>query len=149
MGLDMYLKGRIYVGANYEHNNVNGVIYLTKNGEELDIPFNKITDISIDLGYWRKANAIHGYIVDNFAGGEDDCRDIYLNSDNLKELLKRCKLVQENPDLAPDLLPTKQGFFFGNYEYNDYYFQDIKDTIEIIENALKHKNVSYIYQSSW
>lgn len=33
MGLDMYLSKKIYIGANYEHNNVKGKINLTK-GEE-------------------------------------------------------------------------------------------------------------------
>jgi hypothetical protein len=149
MGLDMYLTGKIHVGANYEHNNVSGVVYITKRGKEIDIPLKKVTDICIDLGYWRKANSIHGYIVDNFADGVDDCKEIYISKQGLNQLLDQCKIVLANPDKAEELLPVTAGFFFGSDEYNEYYFQDINDTINIIESALKHENVSYYYQASW
>lgn len=38
MGLDMFLNKRIYVGANYEHNNVNGTIELTSGEKTSQLP---------------------------------------------------------------------------------------------------------------
>jgi hypothetical protein len=149
MGLDMYLTGKIRVGANYEHNNVSGVVYITKNGKEIDIPLKKITDICIDLGYWRKANAIHAYFVDNISGGLDECQEMYLDRSDLIDLLDKCSQVMANKDKASEILPTKSGFFFGDTEYNNGYFDDIQLTIDILQAALKYDNIGYYYQASW
>ena len=45
------------------------------------------------------------------------------------------------------LLPTQSGFFFGSTEIDDYYYQDLEETIRII-NSL-NPNGDYYYQSSW
>jgi hypothetical protein len=54
-------------------------------------------------------------------------------------------------DSAKDLLPVQEGFFFGNYEYNEYYFSDIQDTIDQLESILKDVPADWElkYQSSW
>lgn len=61
------------------------------------------------------------------------------------------KLIKD-PSVAEELLPVTQGFFFGGYEYDEYYLQDIKDTIDIITKILKttdfDKEAIY-YISSW
>jgi hypothetical protein len=44
--------------------------------------------------------------------------------------------IIKDPTVASELLPTASGFFFGNNDYNEYYYQDLLDTKEIIENAL-------------
>ena len=52
--------------------------------------------------------------------------------DMLLELKQVCEQVIENPEKAPDLLPTKSGFFFGSQEYNDNYFAILHDTVSQI-----------------
>lgn len=105
------------------------------------------------VGYWRKANAIHQWFVDNVQDGEDDC-DYHneVTKEVLEDLLDICQQVLDNHDLAYELLPTQSGFFFGGTEYDEYYFDDIKDTIEIIKNVLEttdfDKEMIY-YVSSW
>ena len=189
MGLDMYLTRKKYVGANYEHNKVKGVVYITKNDKELPIDFNKITYIEEEIAYWRKANQIHNYMVENFADGNDDCRPIYLYLENLEKLLSVCqkvrksinlvdgKLIQsysfnekgekiynymdgkviEDPSVCEELLPSCEGFFFGDTEYNEWYVKDIDYTIKMLKKTIKeekemNKNGIYnefIYQASW
>lgn len=149
MGLDMYLTGKIYIGANYEHNDVSGSINLKKAGMDVDVPIDKIDNIEIGLGYWRKANAIHKFFIDNCGRGDSEAQCMYVERDALKELLELCKRVEKNHDIAEALLPTQSGFFFGYTEYNDYYFNCINDTIHIIEDALKYKYVDYYYSASW
>jgi len=82
MGLDMYLKKRTYVGANYDHNNVKGSIYLTvgKNCKELPIQLNRVSYIEENVGYWRKANHIHAWFVENVQNGVDDCKGNYIQT---------------------------------------------------------------------
>lgn len=102
-----------------------------------------------DLGYWRKANAIHGYIVRSHADGVDKCQKIKLTRGDLIELYARCLTVLLDISKAKDLLPPTEGFFFGSYEVDDGYRQDLGDTVEIINKALETKKRVFIYQASW
>ncbi len=107
-------------------------------------------DVSINVAYWRKANQIHKWFVDNVQGGEDNCGEYYVSREKLKELLTTCRqaLFKKDPS---ELMPSA-GFFFGSYDIDQYYWQDIKDTIKqiapLIEND-EYKDLSYYYQSSW
>lgn len=50
--------------------------------------------ISEQVGYWRKANAVHKWFVDNVQGGEDDCayhREV--TADDLETLRDLCKTI--------------------------------------------------------
>ena len=57
-------------------------------------------------------------------------------------------LVIEDPKVAMELLPTTSGFFFGGTDYDQYYIEDIKETIKILTKALKEDG-DYYYNSSW
>ena len=137
------------------------------------------------VGYWRKANQIHNWFVENIQDGVDDCdyhREV--TEEDLKELLGICERVlascefvdgkinngytfDENcnrvpiledgkyikdPSVAMELLPTGSGFFFGSTDYDEYYVDDIKETIDIITRVLEttdfDKEMVY-YVSSW
>lgn len=43
-----------------------------------------------EVAYWRKANAIHKWFVDNVQDGKDDCREYDVDLDNLEELRGTC-----------------------------------------------------------
>jgi hypothetical protein len=67
-------------------------------------------------------------------------------------LLLICKQALEDKTKASSLLPTQQGFFFGGCEYDDWYFDDLESTVEILEKALKFYNekiVDIYYRASW
>jgi len=155
MGLDMYLTKRTYLGANYEHNNVKGVIELTqgKDNTPVNIKINRISEINENVGYWRKANHIHAWFVEKVQDGEDECQDSYVSIDKLKELLSDCESVLDNKDKAADLMPTAIGFFFGGTDYDEYYFDQIQHTIDIIKPLLEEleadKTGDIYYRSSW
>jgi len=148
----MYLTKRTYVGANYEHNNITGEISLSKSGKQIPIKLKRVTSVIEQIGYWRKANAIHQWFVNNVQKGVDDCKEYHLDSDILKALLKDCKKVIKTPDKADKVLPTKSGFFFGSTNYGEYYLKDIEYTISMVEEALKEEDsefCDYYYESSW
>jgi len=148
MGLDMYLYKKIYVGANYEFNKITGKIELYRDGKLINVNLSKVSEIVEDCGYWRKANHIHKWFVDNVQDGEDNCAEYYVSKEKLKDLLKLCKDSLENKDMAQQLLPTSSGFFFGSTDYDEYYYQDIEDTIKIIEPLIESDGDIY-YHSSW
>ena len=105
--------------------------------------------VTFEVGYWRKANHIHNWFVNNIQEGQDDCREYEVSRKQLAMLLSICKelISNGNPD---ELLPTTSGFFFGGTEYNNYYFIKIKNTIDIIEYCLTLPDyIVFEYQSSW
>ena len=157
MGLDMYLSKKNYVGAMYDFLKVEGTIDITIGDKKLPINFNRVSYIEEEVGYWRKANAIHKWFVDNVQGGEDNCREYYVGIDTLKELLEICKKIDEHPSDAPELLPTQEGFFFGGTSYDEWYFENIKNTIKMLEEIIKEEKElnennlysEFYYRASW
>lgn len=156
MGLDMYLSKKTYIGANFEHRNVTGAVVIQANGKLVPIQLNRISYIEEQVGYWRKANAIHQWFVENCQDGVDECQHTYIPNEALEKLLAVCQEVKANPSRASELLPTQSGFFFGGTGYDEWYMQDIKDTIKILKDVLKEiktqgekYGVSYYYHASW
>ena len=48
-----------------------------------------------------------------------------------------------------DLDPT-EGFFFGSTEKDEYYYQDLQDTVDGLTKCLElPKNYYFYYRSSW
>ena len=135
------------------------------------------------VGYWRKANHIHKWFVDNVQNGIDDCDTYKVTKEQLEELLDICKEVVDNSKLvkgkivngqtlkndkwetnyedgeyiedtsvAEELLPTTSGFFFGGTNYDKWYLEDVKYTIQTIEDVLKTVDFEQeivMYCSSW
>ena len=154
MGLDMYLTRRTYTGNKWRKEKEQVKIKLPKTTSKIVGPIDhikqeKVSYIEEEIGYWRKANAIHKWFVENVQDGEDDCKEYVVNKENIEKLLKLCKLTKENPKMARKFLPTASGFFFGDVDYDEYYFECINDTIKFCEEALKSPNVRIIYSSSW
>ena len=147
MGLDMYLERKVYVGANYNFNNVSGTLALKKDEVPIDVRLEKVSYILERQAYWRKSNQIHNWFVKNVQHGIDDCGIYEVYGEDLLKLVKLCKKVVKNHDLAPELLPPREGFFFGSTEYDEYYFEDLQDTIEQLKNV--NADEFYQYQSSW
>ncbi len=127
---------------------------------------------------WRKANQIHNWFVQNVQEGADDCKDYYVCGETLEELVNKCKealLVINNApvvfkkietgwnqdgktfesiptydcvDEINEILPPTAGFFFGSTEIDDWYKQDLEDTIKTLEPELVDGGDFY-YSSSW
>jgi len=171
MGLDMYLYKKHYV-KNWDHNPPERKTTLTvKLGgkKHPEINTKKVSYIQEEVGYWRKANAIHQWFVDNVQDGVDQCQESYVDPEKLKALLQTCLAIKnevklipgvddkgreikvlDKPEFAKELLPSQGGFFFGGTEYDEWYLRDIEDTIKILEAELKLEHrVEYYYRSSW
>jgi hypothetical protein len=155
MGLDMYLNAKRYLSDYNEADLAKKremmnlfpelAVYLTQeNGHP-------IKEITASVGYWRKANAIHGWFVQEVQEGEDDCNEYYVSREKLEELKNLCEQVLANRSLAAKLLPSTSGFFFGGTEYDDSYFSDLELTVEIVNDTLllSDKDWNFYYQSSW
>ena len=145
MGLDMYLYARQFAFNGFKNQDLYNKLVQ-------EAPFALDTaSVQVQVAYWRKANQIHKWFVDHVQDGNDNCEEYRVTRDQLQLLLDNCKLVLINKEEAPNLLPPQEGFFFGSYEYDEFYWQDIQDTIEQIEKILNEypEEWDFQYQSSW
>lgn len=151
MGLDSYLykKSYIWQGDYMEADEKMEVI--VKTGGAVDTKFKpkRIKYVVEEMGYWRKANHIHTWFVDNVQDGVDNCGEFYVDRSDLENLLEACQRVIANPSEAKELLPTASGFFFGGTDYDEYYFGSIQETIDILEECLLDEEAYFYYTSSW
>ena len=141
MGLDMYLTA----SANLIED--EGVAV-----EGLDAGGMEVSAVEYRLGKWRKANAIHGWFVENVQDDEDNCRPYEVEVEQLEQLRDLCVHALETKN--PDGLPPAVGFFFGSSEVDDDYWEDLQLTADICNKALglesgKRHYWSFIYQASW
>ena len=155
MGLDMYLTKETYV-KQWEHqtDEERHEVSVKKGGEvHPTIQTNRISGIVEEVMYWRKANAIHGWFVDNCQDGIDECQKTYITKSDLIDLKELCEKVIINK--TPDLLPPREGFFFGSKEVDDYYYSELAETVRVLEEELQTQEpeeywgVNYFYTSSW
>lgn len=107
--------------------------------------------VDVTVVYWRKANHIHQWFVDNVQNGVDDCDSYDVSREQLDELLQTAKSVRSNHELAEVRLPTSDGFFFGAVEYDNWYFEDVELTIEGLTKVLASapEDSSFTYRASW
>lgn len=149
MGLDQYLRAKIYF-SDYSGNKKRHAVVRKMFPEIKNTGNINSMEVVFEAGYWRKANHIHKWFVDNVQRGEDDCKPYNVSREKLKELKKLCQEVINNKKNAEKSLPRHSGFFFGNEEYGDDYFSDVKETIKIIDYTLSlPEEWAFEYQASW
>ena len=140
MGLDMYLEGEKY-------------LWRGDAGEKLSeqLPeFNgfRIKKVRAEVAYWRKANQIHSWFVQNVQNGTDDCGDYEVSREQLTTLLNLCKKALNTKDHT--LLEPTDGFFFGGTDIDEWYWANLKETVTQLKAVLKlPKEIAIYYHSSW
>lgn len=128
MGLDMFLRGVKWPA--YSHRPLK-----CEDGYE-------IRSLEIELAYWRKHPDLHGFIVQQFANGEDNCQKIYLNEKDIETILDAVRI---------EALPHTTGFFFGASDADQRAY-----SVEVLQQALKWlksdpliETRAIYYQASW
>lgn len=101
--------------------------------------------------YFRKVNFLFEYYSsrDRLV---DSCY-AFVTKKDLEDIIDRCEQILQAKktgdnldegetviDLAHELLPTTDGFFFGSTDYDDYYFWDVKDCLRQMKKFLKLYN---------
>ena len=189
MGLDMYLQKINNQALAYKDEDVwdlhetNPALYEKLKPYMKKTKYGNFDTIHEEVGYWRKANQIHNWFVENVQDGVDDCSSYIVSKEQIEELLDVCVQVKEsitlidgevrngqiskngvmvdniepgkqivNTAVAEELLPTCAGFFFGSTDYDQWYAEDIYNTIEILEQILDDfdfENYTLLYSASW
>jgi hypothetical protein len=155
MGLDMYLEARKFVaGWDFKPEEERKLYRTVVEAVGMqDVQDDRFATVSVNVAYWRKANHIHDWFVQNVQGGEDDCKTYDVSREQLKDLAELCERVYKSgdPDLAEELLPTASGFFFGDTQYDEYYFQETERTAKMLGELIAKtgNDVDFYYNSSW
>jgi len=140
MGLDQYLTRKTYAFGK-----IKEVIPIEKHKSIENINTSKITYIYEEICYWRKANAIHGWFT-RLKHWDEESQSITVSQNELQKLVQICSEVLADNSKAKDLLPTHEGFFFGGLNYDDYYYNTLRQTID---ELIDIKDCPYIYEASW
>lgn len=97
----------------------------------------------IELAYWRKHPNLHGYIVQQFAGGVDKCQNIPLTATDLLDIIEAVRSKE---------LPNTQGFFFGTSTGDDEEIEyDVEQLGKVLNWLTEDTKVlrTIHYQASW
>ena len=157
----MYFSRRVYV-KRWDHQGEDKKYSVTVKRGGMVVPNkvlnpDKISYVTEEVAYWRKANHIHNWFVNNVQGGNDDCREYEVSDEQVKELVELCnrvlKAVKTNKPLPKNtddwqewegievtnasqlskILPPVDGFFFGGTDIDEYYLYDTLHTVESLQ----------------
>lgn len=150
---------------------------LAKEADEEDLE-----SIEIEIAYWRKFNALHHWFVENCAEGVDECQEIYVSFEQMRELKDILVKLKDNLELvdgkiwqstvlkadgslqgeyvdgkvvkdsklAEKLLPTCMGPFFGSLDYDEFYYNQVCKTLEVInEHISTADDWDFYYEANW
>lgn len=132
------------------------------------------------IGYWRKFNALQAFFENRVESDYELCHGIYVYEDTIKELIstfnkilkdiKTCETEEiqycngwcngektydtkevYKSQVAQELLPPGDGFFYGSQEIDEWYVEDIKYSLKLFKKALELMKLGYdiIYEASW
>lgn len=184
----MYATRRFYV-KQWDHQSADEryTVQVARGGKPVPgLQPERIAAVEEEVMYWRKANHIHTWFVDNVQYGEDNCREYEVPCEVLRQLLSVCKKVIkasklvdgmvwmgtywapgmdkaeerrepgkviQDPTVAKALLPTRDGCFFGNIEYDEEYLDEVVRTRDWAASMLADCKAGVpgdiTYRASW
>ena len=161
MGLDMYLKANKYVSGHDFNKDEEKALYrqiLKAVGtEDLVTSDSPGISVSTTVAYWRKANAIHSWFVQNLANGVDECQEVYVTAEDLEKLIAECQAALDlykagKIEEAGERMQPASGFFFGSTKVDEWWASDLKETIKQLTPLIDpevSKKFDFHYQASW
>lgn len=87
------------------------------------------------LRNFRKYNFLIPFF-ENYGLNVEEQTPLDITKEMASDLITRCNLVLYDKTLAKQELPTCSGFFFGNTDYNEDYFEAIKDVRDFFNDEI-------------
>ncbi|CCW29055.1 hypothetical protein ABLA30_08915 [Xenorhabdus nematophila] len=106
----------------------------------------KCTDKNIQVGYFRKVNSLL-YWVSNNVQNVNNCEEILISKHKLEQLI--AVLNELTKDNCNKLFPTSDGFYFGSTEYDEYYWSDVEEIKDWVNNVLKSFDFNHYKLFFW
>ena len=107
---------------------------------------------------YRKFNALHGLMLrlgyehEFFDAWDEVDNALLLGKDEIEEITDILSAVLFDKTQAEYILPIEKGFFFGSYEYDDYYFQCVEQALadfKEIQEKYTSDRFEILYDASW
>lgn len=167
MGLDMYLyASRNHYGSSWtsadEKTGYHQIMATIRALPGVTMPHiaegaSPSVDVKMQVMYWRKANHIHAFFVNEVQDGKDECQESYVTIDHLKDLRDRCATIMlaKCDKVALEQLPPVDGFFFGGTDLDEWYYEQTQDTLNFCQKIIEQeergelKGWDFHYRSSW
>lgn len=92
MGLDMYLSAKLYVGG-WNHNRHPAFDKIVAAVGITPDEGSPCFHVDANVGYWRKANAVHAWFVRHVQDGIDECQRVSVDRKQLEQLRAACQEV--------------------------------------------------------
>ena len=134
----------------------NGVIELPKLEEMLNAEVERYYEPY--KAYFRKVNFLFAYFQNK--GKMIDEWYAFVDLDDVDDIIYKCEQIlaakkgdgvlddgETVEQFAASLLPTQSGFFFGGTDYDDWYFNDVKDCLRQMKkyrNLFKCEGTGYV-----
>lgn len=135
MGLDMYLYRKQYVkNWDYMEPEERHTVTLQR-GEGETLTVTDAAYVVEEVAYWRKANAIHAWFVNNCQGGVDDCRDAYVSIEHLEELREKVDIVLNAVEYETRRIKT--GTTYNRNDEGDLVPEDIFEDMKVLTPAAR------------
>ena len=112
-----------------------------------DLKRYKAVDIAIDGSY----DDLMSQRGDSYFDDKINCTYIKVSYEKLCQLRDYCACILVYREKAPKLLPTVSGFFFGNTEYNELYFEQLVYTLSKLSIILDkyEDDTEFLYMPNW
>ena len=104
-----------------------------------------------EVAYFRKVN-----LLLPFFGYSENCSDLIITKDQVEDLIGTCSNVldhfsnlkqlykeedvytkEEWIDYCQETLPNQDGFFFGSYEYDEYYIDKVQQVKKLFQEIIE------------
>lgn len=98
--------------------------------------------------YFRKVNFVYEYFSPKLV---DEC--CFVTKADLQDLIDKCErvLADKDEETSAKLLPTRSGFFFGSTDYDEWYYECVKDCKKQMKKLLRSYNedtdIIFVYMS--
>lgn len=150
MGLDMYLEAKLHLPPYSTElapvrQAIGQAIGYTPPTEKPgnDATLMEITGVTVRVGYWRKFEPLHQWLVNHVQEGHDDCRPAYLAPDVLAELEDQLDRVSDKPGNASVHFVSE-----GDESLSE---GDVDYTLKVVMQAkkLQERGWDIYYRASW
>ena len=113
-----------------------------------------IVEGEYEVAYWRKANQIREWFVKHIKefNYKDNGKFYTVSKELLEKLIDDCKYVLNHHNQAEIVLPTSSGFFFGDTDYDEYYYDVLESIIKQCQEVIDETdwdNEVVVYTESW
>ena len=128
--------------------NVKGLLVMKV--EQMFLRGNKgeVIIVRFQLTSFDSFNFLQNYFINKYQ--VEFYQDLKIGLHDITDILDRVDRVLENNELAIELLPTLESLDFGNKEYNDLYFNELKEvktSLTKVKNEWDNDNENYLFSS--